>query len=167
MALMSSQPSSKASGLDWWRSGVFNAFGLVRRVLHAMRAFVTTATRSQPPCRGAPLSMAMEYCSVLEVCSSGFRFTLTFTIILIPQSLAIHGFRGPIRIGTRKSSGVLIPLCRVALIGGLLLRKRSGILGLVFAAGLAMAQALRGCFFCAQYSSGVGAPENYYRAPSC
>jgi len=83
------------------------------------------------PCR-APLSMAMEYRPVWKSALL-VRFTLTFTIILIPQSLAIHGFEadqiGPAIIWSA------IPLLPVALIAGLLLR--SGVdPRLVFAAGL-------------------------------
>ena len=62
-----------------------------------------------------------------------FRFTLTLTIILIPQSLAIHGFEadqiGPAIIWSA------VPLLPVAFTAGLLMR-RGFDPRLVFATGL-------------------------------
>ena len=86
-----------------------------------------------------------------------FRFTLILTIILIPQSLAIHGFEadqiGPAIIWSA------VPLLPVAFTAGLLLRRGLDP-RLLFAAGLtctAFAAVL-----CAQYTS-AWAAENYYR----
>jgi MFS transporter, DHA2 family, multidrug resistance protein len=140
--------------LDWWRSGVFNALfwsgafftlcALVRRLL------------------GPNALVALPYLWRWNTVLFGsllfwFRFTLTLTIILIPQSLAIHGFEadqiGPAIIWST------IPLLPVALMGGLLLR--SGVdARLVFAAGLTCTALA--AVFCAQYSS-AWAAENYYR----
>ena len=140
--------------LDWWRSGVFNALfwsgafftlcALVRRLL------------------GPNALVALPYLWRWNTVLLGsllfwFRFTLTLTIILIPQSLAIHGFEadqiGPAIIWSA------IPLLPVALMGALLLR--SGVdPRLVFAAGLT--STALAAFFCAQYSS-AWAAENYYR----
>jgi len=140
--------------LDWWRSGVFNALfwsgafftlcALVRRLL------------------GPNALVALPYLWRWNTVLLGsllfwFRFTLTLTIILIPQSLAIHGFEadqiGPAIIWST------IPLLPVALMGGLLLR--SGVdPRLVFAAGLTCTALA--AVFCAQYSS-AWAAENYYR----
>ena len=140
--------------LDWWRSGVFNALfwsgafftlcALVRRLL------------------GPNALVALPYLWRWNTVLLGsllfwFRFTLTLTIILIPQSLAIHGFEadqiGPAIIWSA------IPLLPVALMGGLLLR--SGVdPRLVFAAGLTCTALA--AVFCAQYSS-AWAAENYYR----
>jgi len=140
--------------LDWWRSGVFNALfwsgafftlcALVRRLL------------------GPNALVALPYLWRWNTVLLGsllfwFRFTLTLTIILIPQSLAIHGFEadqiGPAIIWST------IPLLPVALMGGLLLR-RGVDPRLVFAAGLTCTALA--AILCAQYSS-AWAAENYYR----
>lgn len=105
--------------LDWWRSGVFNAWfwsgsffllcALVRRL------------RSPNPL------VALPYLTKWNTILLGgllfwFRFTLCTTIILIPQSLAIHGFEadqmGPAIIWSA------IPLLPVAFIAGLLLLRK-------------------------------------------
>ena len=102
--------------LDWWRSGVFNGLfwsgaffilcALIRRLL------------------GPNPLVALPYLWKWNTVLLGsllfwFRFTLTLTIILIPQSLAIHGFEadqiGPAIIWSA------VPLLPVALTAGLLL----------------------------------------------
>jgi MFS transporter, DHA2 family, multidrug resistance protein len=102
--------------LDWWRSGVFNALfwsgwflvvcALIRRL------------------RGPNPMVALPYLWQWNTVLLGtllfwFRFTLTGTIILIPQSLAIHGFEadqiGPAVIWSA------VPLLLIALIAALLL----------------------------------------------
>src|SRR3984957_8668181 len=140
--------------LDWWRSGVFNA-------LLCSGAFFTLCALGRRLLGPNPL-VALPYLWRWNTVLLGsllfwFRFTLTLTIILIPQSLAIHGFEadqiGPAIIWSA------IPLLPVAFLGGLLLR-RGVDPRLVFAAGLtctALAAVL-----CAQYSS-AWAAENYYR----
>src|SRR6201981_2517547 len=140
--------------LDWWRSGVFNA-------LFWSGVFLTLCSLVRRLLGPNPL-VALPYLWRWNTVLLGsllfwFRFTLTLTIVLIPQSLAIHGFEadqiGPAIIWSA------IPLLPVALLGGLLLR-RGVDPRLVFAAGLtctALAAVL-----CAQYSS-VWAAENYYR----
>jgi DHA2 family multidrug resistance protein len=140
--------------LDWWRSGVFNA-------LFWSGAFFTLCALIRRLLGPNPL-VAVPYLWRWNTVLLGsllfwFRFTLTLTIILIPQSLAIHGFEadqiGPAIIWST------IPLLPVAFMGGLLLR-RGVDPRLVFAAGLtctALAAVL-----CAQYSS-AWAAENYYR----
>jgi len=140
--------------LDWWRSGVFNA-------LFWSGAFFTLCALVRRLLGPNPL-VALPYLWRWNTVLLGsllfwFRFTLTFTIILIPQSLAIHGFEadqiGPAIIWSA------IPLLPVALMGGLLLR--SGVdPRLVFAAGLTCTALA--AVFCAQYSS-AWAAENYYR----
>src|SRR6201987_712135 len=140
--------------LDWWRSGVFNA-------LFWSGAFFTLCSLIRRLLGPNPL-VALPYLWHRNTVLLGsllfwFRFTLTLTIILIPQSLGIHGFEadqiGPAIIWSA------IPLLPVAFMGGLLLR-RGVDPRLVFAAGLtctALAAVL-----CAQYSS-AWAAENYYR----
>ena len=141
--------------LDWWRSGVFNAMfwsgafftlcALIRRLMHGPNPLV-----------------ALPYLWKWNTILLGsllfwFRFTLTLTIILIPQSLAVHGFEanqiGPAIIWSA------IPLLPVAFIGGLLLR-RGVDPRLVFAAGLACTALA--AVLSAQYTS-AWAAENYYR----
>src|SRR5246500_3910703 len=140
--------------LDWWRSGVFHA-------LFWSGAFFTLCALLRRLLGPNPL-VALPYLWRWNTVLLGsllfwFRFTLTLTIILIPQSLAIHGFEadqiGPAIIWSA------IPLLPVALMGGLLLR--SGVdPRLVFAAGLTCTALA--AVFCAQYSSSWAA-ENYYR----
>ena len=140
--------------LDWWRSGVFNA-------LFWSGAFFTLCALVRRLLGPNPL-VALPYLWRWNTFLLGsllfwFRFTLTLTIILVPQSLAIHGFEadqiGPAIIWSA------IPLLPVALMGGLLLR--SGVdPRLVFAAGLT--STALAAVFCAQYSS-AWAAENYYR----
>jgi len=140
--------------LDWWRSGVFNAlfwsgaFLLVCALIRRMR--------------GPNWLVALPYLWKRNTVLLGsllfwFRFTLTLTIILIPQSLAIHGFEanqiGPAIIWSA------LPLLPVALIAGLLMLRGLDP-RLLFATGLtctAIAAVLG-----AQYTS-AWAAENYYR----
>jgi MFS transporter, DHA2 family, multidrug resistance protein len=75
--------------LDWWRSGVFNA-------LFWSGVFFTLCALIRRLCGSNPL-VALPYLwqwntVLLGVLLFWFRFTLTSTIILIPQSLAIQGF---------------------------------------------------------------------------
>src|SRR5208283_5605786 len=105
--------------LDWWRSGVFTGLflggswlllcALVRRLL------------------GPNPLVALPYLWRWNTLLLGsllfwFRFTLTGTIILIPQSLAIHGFEadqiGPAVIWSAA------PLLVIAFIAALLLLRK-------------------------------------------
>jgi DHA2 family multidrug resistance protein len=75
--------------VDWWRSGVFNA-------LFWSGAFFTLCALIRR-LRGPNPLVALPYLWKPNTVLLGsllfwFRFTLTGTIILIPQSLAIHGF---------------------------------------------------------------------------
>ena len=140
--------------LDWWRSGVFNAL-FWSGALFTLCALIRRM-------RGLNWLVALPYLWKWNTILLGsllfwFRFTLTLTIILIPQSLAIHGFEanqiGPAIIWSA------IPLLPVALIAGLLMLRGLDP-RLLLAAGLActaFAAALD-----AQYTS-VWAAENYYR----
>ncbi len=141
--------------LDWWRSGVFNA-------LFWSGAFFTLCALVRRLLRGANPLVALPYLWKLNTVLLGsllfwFRFTLTLTIILIPQSLTIHGFEanqiGPAIIWSA------IPLLPVAFIAGLLMR-RGVDPRLVFAAGLACTALA--AVLSAQYTS-AWAAENYYR----
>jgi DHA2 family multidrug resistance protein len=140
--------------LDWWRSGVFNAwfwsgslfllYSLVRRL------------------RGPNPLVALPYLLMWNTVLLGcllfwFRFTLCTTIILIPQSLAIRGFEadqiGPAIIW---SAIPLIPITFIA--AYLLLRKFDP--RLLFAAGLACTAFA--AWLCSQYTT-AWAAENFYR----
>ncbi len=141
--------------LDWWRSGVFNAL-FWSGVLFTLCALIRRLRLGPNPLVALPYLWKWNTV-LLGSLLFWFRFTLTLTIILIPQSLAIHGFEadqiGPAIIWSA------IPLVPVAFIAGLLLRRGLDP-RLLFAAGLtctALAAVLS-----AQYTS-VWAAENYYR----
>jgi len=105
--------------LDWWRSGVFNG-------LFWSGAFLTLCALIRR-LRGPNALVALPYLWRWNTVLLGsllfwFRFTLTGTIILIPQSLAIHGFEayqiGPAIIWSAA------PLLLIALTAGLLMLRR-------------------------------------------
>jgi DHA2 family multidrug resistance protein len=140
--------------LDWWRSGVFNALfwsgafftlcALIRRLL------------------GPNSLVALPYLWHWNTVLLGsllfwFRFTLTGTIILIPQSLAIHGFEadqiGPAVIWSAA------PLLLITFTAGvLMLRKLDP--RLLLAAGLTCTAFA--VYLNAQYTTAWSA-ANYYR----
>src|SRR5271156_4738308 len=102
--------------LDWWRSGVFNA-------LFWSGAFFTVCALIRRLC-GPNALVALPYLwrwntVLLASLLFWFRFTLTGTIILIPQSLAIHGFEadqiGPAVIWSA------VPLLLITFVAGLLM----------------------------------------------
>ena len=140
--------------LDWWRSGVFTGLflagwflllcALVRRLL------------------GPNALVALPYLwrrntVLLGVLLFWFRFTLTGTIILIPQSLSIHGFEadqiGPAVIWSA------VPLLLVAFVAGLLLFCKFDPRMLMAAGFTCIAF---GCLLNAEYTTAWSA-ANYYR----
>src|ERR1700678_3210686 len=139
--------------LDWWRSGVFNGcfwsgiFFLVCALVRRLRG----------PNPLVALPYLLKWNTVLLGCLLfWFRFTLTTTIILVPESLAIRGFE-PDQIGPAIIWSA-IPLIPVAFIAGLLLLRRSDP-RILFAVGLActaFAAVLN-----ARYDS-AWAAQNYY-----
>ena len=140
--------------LDWWRSGVFNA-------LFWSGAFFTLCALIRR-LRGPNPLVALPYLWQRNTILLGsllfwFRFTLTGTIILIPQSLAIHGFEadqiGPAVIWSA------VPLLLITFIGGLLMIRNLDP-RLLLAGGLACT-ALAVCLN-ADYTSAWSA-ANYYR----
>ena len=140
--------------LDWWRSGIFNAL-FWSGALFTLCALIRRLSGPNP-------LVALPYLWKWNTALLGsllfwFRFTLTLTIILIPQSLAIRGFEadqiGPAIIWSA------IPLLPVAFTGGLLLRRGLDP-RLLLAAGLTCTALA--AILCAQYSS-AWAAENYYR----
>ena len=140
--------------LDWWRSGVFNAWfwsgsffllcALVRRLFG--------------PNPLVALPYLLKWNTILLGCLLfWFRFTLCTTIILIPQSLAIRGFEAD-QIGPAIIWSAL-PLIPIAFIAALQLLHKDDPRAL-FAIGL-------GCtafaaWLCSQYST-AWAAENFYR----
>jgi DHA2 family multidrug resistance protein len=140
--------------LDWWRSGVFNAlfFGGSLLVLCALvRRF-----------RGPNPLVDMPYLRQWNTILLGiglffFRFFLVTTIILVPQSLAIHGFEadqiGPAVIWSAA------PLLLFAFVAGLLLLAKLDS-RLLLASGFAC-MALASCLN-ANLTS-VWSAANYYR----
>jgi len=140
--------------LDWWRSGVFNA-------LFASGSFLILCSLVRRLLGPNPL-VALPYLAKRNTVLLGtllfwFRFTLTGTIILIPQSLAIRGFEadqiGPAIIWSA------IPLLPVALVAALLLLRKMDP-RLLLAAGLTCT-AVAACLN-AHYTS-AWAAENFYR----
>ena len=140
--------------LDWWRSGVFTA-------LFAGGSFLLFCALVRRLRRPNPL-VDMPYLRqwntiLLGIGLSLFRFCLVTTIILIPQSLAIHGFEadqiGPAVIWSA------VPLVVVTFVAALLLLANVDA-RLLLAAGFAL-MAL-GCYLNADLTSAWSA-SNYYR----
>jgi MFS transporter, DHA2 family, multidrug resistance protein len=140
--------------LDWWRSGEFNAwfwsgsFFLLCALVRRLRA----------PNPLVALPYLLKWNTVLLGCLLfWFRFTLCTTIILIPQSLAIHGLEadqiGPAIIWSA------IPLVPIACIAALLILRKIDP-RLLFAAGLACTAFA--AWLCSQYTT-AWAAENFYR----
>jgi MFS transporter, DHA2 family, multidrug resistance protein len=102
--------------LDWWRSGLFNA-------LFFSGAFFLAASllrRFQSPNPLVDLPFLRQWNTVLlGIALVLFRFCLLATIILIPQSLAIHGFEAD-QIGPAVIWSAL-PLVILAFVAGLML----------------------------------------------
>jgi DHA2 family multidrug resistance protein len=140
--------------LDWWRSGVFNAC-FWSGSFFLLCALVRRLSGPNPL---VALPYLLKWNTILLGCLLfWFRFTLCTTIILIPQSLAIHGFEadqiGPAIIW---SALPLIPIAFIAAL--LLLRKHDP--RVLFAIGLACAAFA--AWMCSQYST-AWAAENFYR----
>jgi DHA2 family multidrug resistance protein len=140
--------------LDWWRSGIFNALfagGSIFLVSSLVRRL-----RSPNPLVDMPY-LRQWNTVLLAIGLFLFRFGLVTTIILVPQSLAIHGFEpdqiGPAVIWTAA------PLLVVAFLAALLLMAKLDA-RLLLASGFAcMALA---CCLNANLTSAWSA-ENYYR----
>ena len=140
--------------LDWWRSGVFNA-------LFWSGSFLLVCALVRRLCGPNPL-VALPYLWQWNTVLLGtllfwFRFTLTGTIILIPESLAIRGFEseqiGPAVIWSAA------PLLLVAFVAALLLLGKLDP-RLLMAAGFTCT-AFAACLN-ADYSTSWSA-ANYYR----
>jgi MFS transporter, DHA2 family, multidrug resistance protein len=140
--------------LDWWRSGVFNgwfwcgSFFLLCALVRRLRA----------PNPLVALPYLLQWNTILlGGLLFWFRFTLCTTIILIPQSLAIHGFEAD-----QIAPAVIwsaVPLLPIAFIAALSLARKADP-RLLFATGLACT-AFAG-WMCSQYTT-AWAAENFYR----
>ena len=107
--------------LDWWRSGVFTGLFLGGSFL----VLCSLVRRLLGPNPLVALPYLWKWNTVLlGSLLFWFRFTLTGTIILIPQSLAIHGFEAD-QIGPAIIWSAL-PLLPVTFIAGLLLLRKAG-----------------------------------------
>jgi len=140
--------------LDWWRSGVFNAwfwsgsFFLLCALVRRLRA----------PNPLVALPYLVKWNTILLGCLLfWFRFTLCTTIILIPQSLAIRGFEAD-QIGPAITWSA-VPLIPIAFIAALLLLRKFDP-RLLLAAGLACTAFA--AWLCSQYTT-AWAAENFYR----
>jgi DHA2 family multidrug resistance protein len=105
--------------LDWWRSGLYNG-------LFWSGAFFTLCALIRRLCGPNPL-VALPYLwrwntVLLGTLLFWFRFTLTGTIILIPQSLGIHGFEAD-QIGPSVIWSV-VPLLLLTFIAALMLLRK-------------------------------------------
>ncbi len=140
--------------LDWWRSGLFDA--LVSAGLFFISCAIVRRLRMPNPLVAVPY-LRQWNTILLGIGLFLFRFCLVATIVLIPQSLAIHGFEAD-QIGPAVIWGA-IPLIFLAGLAGLLLAKKVDT-RLVLAAGFAcMAFA---CYLNADLTSAWSA-SNYYR----
>src|SRR5271170_3067521 len=140
--------------LDWWRSGVFNAW-------FWSGSFFLLCALVRRLCGPNPL-VALPYLLKWNTILLGcllfwFRFTLCTTIILIPQSLAIHGFEAD-QIGPAIIWSAL-PLLPIAFIAALLLLRKHDP-RVLFAIGLACTAFA--AWLCSQYTT-AWAAENFYR----
>ena len=140
--------------LDWWRSGVFN--GLFWSGSFLVVCALIRRLRGPNPLVALPYLWQWNTV-LLGTLLFWFRFTLTGTIILIPQSLAIHGFEadqiGPAVIWSAA------PLLLIAFAAALLLLRKLDP-RLLLAAGFACI-AFAACLN-AEYTTAWSA-ANYYR----
>ena len=140
--------------LDWWRSGLFN--GLFWSGSFLLVCALIRRLRGPNPLVALPYLWQWNTV-LLGTLLFWFRFTLTGTIILIPQSLAIHGFEadqiGPAVIWSAA------PLLLIAFTAALLLLRKLDP-RLLMAVGFACT-AFAVCLN-AEYSTAWSA-QNYYR----
>jgi DHA2 family multidrug resistance protein len=141
--------------LDWWRSGLFNALFLCG----VFFLLISLVRRLRSPNPLVDLPFLRQWNTViLGIALMVFRFCLLATIILVPQSLAIHGLEanqiGPAVIGTA------VPLLLLAFVAALLLLQGFDARLLMAAGFLCMAAA---SILNAEYTSAWSA-ANYYRS---
>ena len=140
--------------LDWWRSGVFTGLFLAGSFL-LLCALVRRLLGPNPL---VALPYLWQWNTVLlGTLLFWFRFTLTGTIILIPQSLAIRGFEAS-QIGPAVLWSA-VPLLLVAFTAALLLLRKLDP-RLLMATGFACIAVA--CWLNAEYTTAWSA-ANYYR----
>jgi DHA2 family multidrug resistance protein len=141
--------------LDWWRSGLINAlfFGAVVFLLGSL----IRRLRSPNPLVDLPY-LRLWNTQVLGVGLILFRFCLLSTIIIIPQSLAVHGFEAdqiaPAVVWTAVPQILIAVIAALLLLYGLDSR-------LLMATGFSCMAAA--CLLNVQYTSGWSASD-YYRS---
>jgi DHA2 family multidrug resistance protein len=141
--------------LDWWRSGLFNAL-----FFSAMIFLISSLVRRlRSPNPLVDLPYLRQWNTILLGIGLGFfRFCLLSTIILVPQSLAIHGFEadqiGPAVLWTALPQFLIAGIAALLLLYGLDSR-------LLMAAGFVCmaAASLMNAEFTAAWSA-----SNYYRS---
>ncbi len=141
--------------LDWWRSGLFNA--LFFSGTFFLGISMVRRLRSPNPLVDLPFLRRWNTV-LLGLALILFRFCLLSTIILVPQSLAIHGFEadqiGPAVIWSA------VPLLVLAFVAALLLLQGVDARWLMTAGFLCIAGA---ALLNARYTSAWSAPD-YYRS---
>src|SRR5271170_937304 len=141
--------------LDWWRSGLFNA--LFFSSLIFLLASLIRRLRSPNPLVDLPY-LRLWNTQVLGVGLILFRFCLLSTIILVPQSLAVHGFEAdqiaPAVVWTAAPQILIAVIAALLLLYGLDSR-------LLMATGFSCMAAA--CLLNAQYISAWSASD-YYRS---
>jgi DHA2 family multidrug resistance protein len=140
--------------LDWWRSGVFTALFVGGSFL--LLCAIVRRLRGPNPLVDLPY-LRLRNTVLLGTMLFMFRFTLVTTIILIPQSLAIHGFEadqiGPAVIWSAA------PLLLIGLVIGLLMLAKVDT-RLIMASGFVLTAIA--CYLNAELTSAWSA-SNYYR----
>ena len=140
--------------LDWWRSGLFNA--LISGAAIFLLSSLVRRLRMPNPFVDLPY-LRLWNTQVLGFLLMLFRFSLLATIILIPQTLAIHGFEadqiGPAVLWTA------LPQLLIAFIAALLLLQGLDSRLLMAAGFTCMAAA---AILNAQFTSAWSA-QNFYR----
>lgn len=140
--------------LDWWRSGVFTALFVGGSFL--LLCAIVRRLRGPNPLVDLPY-LRLRNTELLGTMLFMFRFTLVTTIILIPQSLAIHGFEAD-QIGPSVIWSAA-PLPLIGLVIGLLMLAKVDT-RLIMASGFVLTAIA--CYLNAELTSAWSA-SNYYR----
>jgi len=139
--------------LDWWRSGVFTALFVGGSFL--LLCAIVRRLHSANPLVDMPYLQQWNTL-LLGAQLFWFRFCLVATIILIPQSLAVHGFE-PNEIGPAVIWSA-VPLLLIAIVAALLLLARLDPRLLLASGFVCIALA---CYWNAELTSAWSA-SNYY-----
>jgi DHA2 family multidrug resistance protein len=141
--------------LDWWRSGLFNA--LFACGIFFLGISLLRRLRSPNPLVDLPY-LRQWNTIILGLALILFRFCLLSTIVLVPQSLSIHGFEAD-QIGPAVVWSA-VPLLLLAFVAALFLLQSLDARLLMAAGFLCIAGA---AILNAQYTSAWSA-ANYYRS---